>query len=637
MTEALANLHLLRPWWLLAIIPLAVLIWFYTRGHAQSRSWAAIIDKRLLPHVLQGNNSVISKRRHWQHFTLLFLLSSLLIVALAGPAFEQRPQAVFKTQSALVLVLDLSRSMDAADIKPSRLSRAHYKLSDILKQRREGQTALIVYAADAFVVSPLTDDAATIEAQIPALQTGIMPAQGSRLDRALQKARALFYNAGHQRGEIFVLSDSANAEDIARSRELQQQGFNISVLAIGTADGAPIPAGAGGFLKDASGSIVISKLQVSALQQLAQAGGGDFSRLSANDDDINRLLSRLDFKPHMDQLSETAQSFTTDTWHEEGPWLLLLLIPFAAYAFRRGLIFLLLIFILPLPQPAQAVEWQQLWKNNDQRAMQQLQQGNAQQAAELFEQPAWRAAAEYRAGNYAKSAEILQSIDSADAHYNRGNALAKSGAYDEALQAYQRALELQPQHEDARYNKQQVEQAIQQAENNAQQKQKNQHQQPSSQSDADDNDHDSQSEDNQSSNNQSADNQSSDNRSSNNQSAGDQPRADRPSEDKTQQDKSREDKATKDQSQQNQSDKNASADPQTRNDQSEQNQSQSEADSSQAADKPGGEADEEPLDLQQQQTQQWLKKIPDDPGGLLRRKFQYQYGRESPQDEQQAW
>lgn len=192
MTEALTNLHLLRPWWLLAIIPAAALIWFYTRSHSQSRSWAAIIDKRLLPHVLQGNNNVISKRRHWRHFILLFLLASLLIVALAGPAFEQRPQPVFKTQSALVLVLDLSRSMDAADIKPSRLGRAHYKLSDILKQRREGQTALIAYAADAFVVSPLTDDAATIEAQLTALQTGIMPAQGSRLDRALQKPGRCF-------------------------------------------------------------------------------------------------------------------------------------------------------------------------------------------------------------------------------------------------------------------------------------------------------------------------------------------------------------------------------------------------------------------------------------------------------------
>lgn len=629
MIDIITNLHLLRPWWLLALIPAAALIWFYSRSHSQSRSWAAIIDQRLLPHVLQGNNSVMSKRRHWQHFTLLFLLSSLLIVALAGPAFEQRPQPVFKAQSALVLVLDLSRSMDAADVKPSRLSRAHYKLSDILKQRREGQTALIAYAADAFVVSPLTDDAATIESQISALQTGIMPAQGSRLDRALQKAQTLFYNAGHQRGEIIVLSDSVNAEDIETGRELQQQGFNISVLAIGTADGAPIPANTGGFLKDTSGSIVISKLDSTALQQLAQAGGGDFTQLTANDDDINRLLSRLEFKPQADQLSETAQSFTTDTWHEEGPWLLLLLIPFAAYAFRRGLVFLLLIFILPLPQPAQAVEWDQLWKNNNQRALQQLQQGKPEQAAELFEQPAWRAAAEYRAGNYAKSAEILQSIDSADAHYNRGNALAKNGAYEEALQAYQRALELQPQHEDARYNKQQVEQALQQAENEQQQKQKSDDQQSSP-----DNGNEDPADSNESSQNNSSEADNTDNKQSqssqgqNSQSGDDQSKNDQASRDQPSDEQSSDKQAGQNQEQQ---------EPGSSQTEAESANTEQQSQAQQTTDKTDDGSSEEPMDLQQQQTQQWLKKIPDDPGGLLRRKFQYQYGREQRQDEQQAW
>lgn len=361
---------------------------------------------------------------------------------------------------------------------------------------------------------------------------------------------------------------------------------------------------------------MISKLDSTSLQQLAQAGGGDYTQLTANDDDINRLLSRLETPPHMDQLSETTQSFTTDTWHEEGPWLLLLLIPFAAYAFRRGLVFLLLIFILPLPQPAQAIEWEQLWKNNDQRALQKLQQGKPEQAAELFEQPAWRAAAEYRAGNYAKSADILQSIDSADAHYNRGNALAKSGAYEQALQAYQRALELQPDHEDAGYNKQQVEKALQKQQNE---------EQPSSQDEAESNEspEDNQSGTNNTDGNQTGDSQSRDDQDSDSQSEG------------------------------NQSKNDQSSDDQSSNEQAGQNQPQQEPGSSQteneaakneqqpqpqnATDKTGDGSAEEPLDLQQQQTQQWLKKIPDDPGGLLRRKFQYQYGRESPQDEQQAW
>lgn len=158
-----------------------------------------MIDQRLLPYLLQGDNTPSSSRRK-PALILLLLLFSLVIFALAGPAFEKRPQPVFKAQSALVILLDLSRSMDAEDIKPSRLNRARYKINDILKQRKEGQTALIAYAADAFVVSPLTDDADTITAQVPALETHIMPAQGSRLDLALQKARALFINGGQNKG-----------------------------------------------------------------------------------------------------------------------------------------------------------------------------------------------------------------------------------------------------------------------------------------------------------------------------------------------------------------------------------------------------------------------------------------------------
>jgi len=617
LLNLLQQLHFIRAYWLLALIPAALLIWLYSTTQLKSRNWASVIDPRLLPHLLKGAPTAAHKiKNKTASSLLLFAVASGLIISLAGPAFEKRPQPVFKAQSALVIILDLSRSMDAGDIKPSRLSRAHFKINDILKQRKEGQSALIVYAADAYAVSPLTDDAATIAAQIPALETGIMPAQGSRLDIALDKAVELFSNAGHAKGDIFILSDSATQADINKAAELNARGFASSVLAIGTEQGAPINAAGGGFIKDSAGSIVVPKLDSAIMRKLALAGGGKFSLLSADDKDINRLLSKIDLKkPTIDgdeQLDASGNKFKTDTWHEEGPWLLLLVIPFAAYAFRRGLVFALLIFILPLPQPAQALDfnqqWSELWKNKDQLGQAALQNGDSAKAAELFNNPEWKAAAEYRAGNYEQAVEQLDNINTADAHYNRGNALAKAGQLDEAIKAYNRATELQANHEDAKYNRELIEKAKQQNEQQSSDEKGDQQKEQNKQ--------DSEQKDQQS---QQGDSQDSKDNSQQNQNQ----HKNEPKE--NQQQSSDAEKAEQD-AEKEQAEKQAA-----------EQQAEDEKEKAESAKLQKPEDKSAELDLDQQQTQQWLKKIPDDPGGLLRRKFQYQYSREKHQNENQPW
>ena len=621
LLNLIQQLHFIRPYWLLALIPAALLIWLYSTTQLKSRNWASVIDPRLLPHLLKGTTTATQNIKNKTPSSLLLLaVASCLIISLAGPAFEKRPQPVFKAQSALVIVLDLSRSMDAGDIKPSRLSRAHFKINDILKQRKEGQTALIVYAADAYAVSPLTDDAATISAQIPALDTNIMPAQGSRLDIALDKAVELFTNAGHAKGDIFILSDSASKADINKASELNAKGYSSSVLAIGTKQGAPINAAGGGFIKDSAGSIVVPKLDSANMRKLALAGGGKFTLLSADDKDINRLLSKIDIdkssKDKGEQLDASGNKFKTDTWHEEGPWLLLVVIPFAAYVFRRGLVFALLIFILPLPQPAQALEWNELWSNKDQLGHDALQHGDSARAAELFNNPEWKAAAEYKAGNYEQAIEQLSNINTADAHYNRGNALAKAGQLDEAIKAYNRATELQADHEDAIHNKELVERAKQQNE-----------QQSSDNKDDKQQDQDKQDSDQQDQQSQQGDSSDSsqDNKENSQQSQDQQESAKNNKQDA----KENADK----ESQQNKKQEESEAEKEQAEKQAAEQQAKDEEEKAESA---SNETTED-LDLDQQQTQQWLKKIPDDPGGLLRRKFQYQYGREKHRNEKQPW
>ena len=608
--------HLIRPYWLLAIFPLALTIWLYSHTHTHSRSWASVIDKRLLPHLLQD----ITHSKKPTPVIALFLLGLIIIFALAGPAFEKRPQPVFKTQSALVIILDLSRSMDATDIKPSRLSRAQFKINDILSMRKEGQTALIAYAASAYVVSPLTDDADTIASQVPALETHIMPAQGSRLDIALEKALQLFNNAGHSKGNILVITDSISSNDKNALKKLSSENYITSILAVGTKEGAPIASQEGGFVKDRNGAIVVPKLDVNNIKNAAFLSGGKFSLLTSNDSDINHLLSIIDINrenPGEEQTDVSGNKFKTDLWYEEGPWLILLVIPFAAYAFRKGLIFALLIFILPLPQPAQAFGWSDLWNNNDQQGSTALEAGNAQQAAELFNDPQWKATAQYKAGQYQEAAELLNDIDTPEANYNRGNALAKANDLENAIKAYERALQLNPEHEDAKYNKQLLEQAKQQQEENSQEGDKDQDNKDKQKSDSDSDQQNSQkNQENSQENSQKDAKQDSkqQNLSENSEEESDQQpeQQSAQSEEDSESEKEQQQAAeTKDESEDNKSDEERKA----------QQQSLSKA----------------TPDLEQQQTQQWLKKIPDDPGGLLRRKFKYQYGREKNQNEQNPW
>lgn len=632
--EILYYFHLIRPYWLLALIPLAILIWLRRQSQAQSGSWASIIDPRLLPHLLHSGPA----QNKPLPSGLIFIAGFLVIFALAGPVYEKRPQPVYKTQSALVILLDLSRSMDAGDVKPSRLSRAHFKINDILKRRNEGQTALIVYAADAFVVSPLTDDAATIASQVSALQTDIMPSQGSELTIALEKAEQLFKNAGLHNGHILLITDDVKDRDIASLKDLKSNNFTTSILAIGTTDGAPMAASNGGFVKDNQGSIVIPKLNIAKLQQAALAGGGLFSLLSAGDSDINTLLSVIDIDHRPDKSlkqDDGKQSLNTDTWHEEGPWLLLLVIPLAAYSFRKGLVFALLFFILPAPQPALADTsipvWQSLWKNKDQLASEKLEQGETQQAATLFTDPEWKAAAEYRSGNYQEAADLLSDINTVEAHYNRANALAKAGKLQQALDAYEQALTLDPDHKDAKHNHQLVEQAKQQQESQQGDSE------DSSNSESSENKSDKSSDD---SSQQQSD--SSDSEQNNEQGQQSSDGASQPDDD----DDSNNDSENDSIQQQNQdseptdeSENGSSSEQMEPEDDSEKDQSQSKpSDEKQAQNQQSTGIDPDSIpDLDQQQTQQWLKKIPDDPGGLLKRKFKYQYSRDKKPSSSEAW
>ena len=439
--------HFLRPGWLLLLPLIPVLLFWLARARRDRRRWEAVCDPALLPHVLLA--APPQDRRRWPG-VLIGLAALLGVTALAGPAWERLPQPVFRSESAVVVALDLSRSMAASDLSPSRLERARYALRDLLSARREGQTGLVVFAADAFVVSPLTDDVRTIEAQVPALEPDLMPTQGSRPERAIELAARLLSQAGAGRGEILLLTDGA-AEPAAAAqaaREAAALGYTVSVLGVGTATGAPVPDPDGGFVTDASGGIVIARLDADALGRLARGGDGVYAALDGGPFDAARLAGR--WQRAGERGAETGR--TADAWLDRGPWLAALIVPFALLGFRRGALALAACALLPLAPDARAAGWEDLWLRPDQRAAAALEAGDAAAASELFVDRRWRAAAAYRAQDYAVAAAALDGLDDPESLYNRGNALARAGRFEEAVRSYERALEQSPDHEDARHN-----------------------------------------------------------------------------------------------------------------------------------------------------------------------------------------
>ncbi|HKK01162.1 MAG TPA: VWA domain-containing protein, partial [Desulfuromonadales bacterium] len=199
----LSAFHFLRPYALLALPPVGLLLFLLARRRGRHNPWRSVCDPQLLPHILSGSIS----GRHRPAWFAAALGALLGILALAGPTWQRLPQPAYLNQSGLVIVLDLNASMNAADLEPSRLARARYKIADILRSRHEGETGLVVYSGDAFTVTPMTDDTNTIYSQLSVLNPGLMPSRGNRADLGLARAASLLKQAGLRHGEILLVAD----------------------------------------------------------------------------------------------------------------------------------------------------------------------------------------------------------------------------------------------------------------------------------------------------------------------------------------------------------------------------------------------------------------------------------------------
>ena len=469
----LTQFHFIRPLWLLAFIVLFLVLWFLKKHQYHQSPWQKFLPSHLSRVLIEGasNNQKITNKPLQDYLFLIrpLLIGILSITALAGPTWKKLPQPVYNTERGSVLIMDMSYSMYASDIKPNRLTRARFKAVDLLNKINSGDVGLIAYAGDAFVISPLTQDVKNIELLLPSLSPDIMPELGSNPYAAVTLAHEMLNDSGHLTGDIYWFTDDIDNDELTEIIEWSNKfGHQLNILGIGTSSGAPIKLPSGELLKDKMGSIVVPKLPIQKLQSLASNGHGKYQTISNDDSDIDYLT----LKPNIldnDKSKRQENQQTGDQWQEEGAWLLLVVLPLTLSYFRRGgAILLISLTYLPLmislslispvtfanegikTEPSQSFvqqKWQDLWKTKDQQAQQQYNNQNYQGAAEQFENSQWQGSAHYKAGNYQKALDSYrkgEQSNNANSLYNQGNSLAQMQKYEEAIKAYEEALKKKP-------------------------------------------------------------------------------------------------------------------------------------------------------------------------------------------------
>lgn len=326
------SLAWLRPAWLIGFLPLLLMVLFWLRQRKDRSNWDALVDPELQRYVIE--QSPPSKRRAP---VLLFLAWAFSLILLAGPVWEQQEVPVFQAEQAEVILFDLSRSMRADDVAPDRLTRARFKLTDLLQRSDGRQTGLVAFAERPYVISPLTEDASTVAAFVPSLDPDIIPVQGSRLDLAIFKAVELLDQAGVEQGHILAISDAVVTDrDLLAAKEAKSLGHRLSVLAIGTAAGSPLRDESGQFLQQKNGAIVVPRLDMSGMRNLAAAGAGVAAKMTSNSNDLDAIDSIRQLIAVNDETGESAAEKIY--WIEYSPWGVWLLLLLLLGSFRRGIV-----------------------------------------------------------------------------------------------------------------------------------------------------------------------------------------------------------------------------------------------------------------------------------------------------------
>jgi len=454
------SFHFAQVQWLLglAVIPVIWLLFafFYRGQESAAQKLKNFADPHLIPHLLEDGEASDKKNiRPWRVLALWSLLWLLGVLALAGPRWDFTAVKAFAPASQLVIALDMSRSMDASDIKPSRLARARQEIEDILNAGAGTNIALIAFDAAPHMITPLSDDVSSIRRLLPSLTSDIVYSQGANLAAALDMAADMLEGAPGTNKHVLILSDgefeSSDAALYRATQRLSKAGARLHGFGFGTEEGAPIPGGKGGLVKDSDGRTIMTRLSQERFKRIVQDGGGLYKRASYLSDDTNALFSQI---RKLGAAADNAQK-TTMFWEERFYIFLLPALLLFLPWLRRGSVFpaLFAFFVLQGASPAHAFEWRDLFLNKEQQAARAVEEQHYDQAVQNFDDPYQKGVAQYRAGDYQGAAQSFSASDNGnDSRYNFGNAQLMGGQIEDAVKTYEALLKDNPENEDARHN-----------------------------------------------------------------------------------------------------------------------------------------------------------------------------------------
>ncbi len=446
MSEFIGNFHFLRPWWLLAAILPIWVYWKYYQGIKNQSSWEKVCDKNLLDFLLVRGSS--KQRKAIGYLALGGMLAA--VVAAAGPSWKKTAVPAFMPENPVMILLNVSSDMEETDLSPNRLGRAKFKIDDLLGMLTSSQAGLIVYSSEPFLITPITD-VQLVENLLPEISRDIMPENGDRPDRAINLAVEKLQNAGYREGNIVIFAPDAG------------QGFDQALEAAQNARKR-------NYIVN---TVNISTVPAEKLKLIAQSGGGIYLEATPGDRDIKQLAGKINQGIRQFKLSENLRA----QWLDYGYYLVLVPLLCCLYFFRRGIIWGLAVFALAAPAEAG------FFLNSNQEGLQAFNRQDYQTAEQKFTNPQWKAASQYRQGNYEAALQNFGREQNPTALYNQGNALAKSGKVEEAIKKYEEVLKIVPDHEDAKFNleylKKQQQQQNQNQNNNSRQDKQNQEQQQS--------------------------------------------------------------------------------------------------------------------------------------------------------------
>lgn len=464
MDVDLSAFHFLRPWWLLAV-PLALLLLWLGRAQGGRVGWGSTIAPALLPYLIVNAPGSRGPRPIHAVAALLMLGG----IAAAGPTWQQDLPPFLDNQAPLIVAVDLSPSMDAADVPPSRLQAAKHKLHDLLARRAGAKTGLIAYAGSAHLVLPPTDDPTLVDLFIQSLSTELISAPGKDAAGAINVAASVLKST-QAGGTVLLVTDGADTSQLPQVEQLAKAAdFQILVLAAGASDGGVLRDARGQPRMDKDGKPVLGTFDAGAIKQLAEAARAPLGSLTLNDDDLDWVT--LHAQRHFQDVQNAGQAVH---WKDVGYWLCWPLAILALLCLRRGwnvnwLAGLMLASLAGLYAPNTYANPNASANANpvvsaianafftpDQQGRWAYEHHDYTRAAALFQDPYWKGRAAYDAGDYSLALAAFARLDTAEANFYLGNTQARLRHYDDALAAYDRALRQRADFPEAKKNRELV-------------------------------------------------------------------------------------------------------------------------------------------------------------------------------------